>query len=222
MIEHHIQKAILQKLIHIPDARYADLKPADMDGNIFSYHLHQLERAGLILKTEENRYALTASGKAEGINSNVPAAELHAQAHSILLLQVRDNDGKWLLRRRIVHPMHGYIGFLHGEPKIGQPVAETAADRLMQQTGLTASFRVQGSGYITLYKNDDLESYTHFTLLSAMDASGELIQSNNTGENIWIENPDFADTSYIPSMVALAKMTDTTGLFFVELTHHIA
>lgn len=221
MLDHHIQKHILDQLVHVPAARFADLKPNDMDGNVFTYHLQQLTKAGLIEKTDDGLYCLTAAGKAEGISGGLSRAELRQQAHAILLLCIRDTEGRWLLRKRTVHPMYGRIGFLHGEPKAGESVIETAEQRLKQKTGLSADFSIAGSGFVTIYSGEDLESYTQFTLLRGELTSGELIEMDQTGQNMWVENPDFSEGVYIPSMGSLVPLMDKETPFFVELTYKL-
>ncbi len=165
MLEHHLQKDILDTLVKCPSARYADLKPASVEGNIFTYHLQLLVKQGIVLKGEDGRYCLTAQGKALGINNKLKPRDLLQQAHSVLLLMVRNANGDWLLRKRLVHPMYGKVGFIHGEPRVYENITWTADDILLAKTGLSADFSIAGSGYIRIFQSEELESFTHFTLL---------------------------------------------------------
>lgn len=221
MLEHHLQKDILDKLVKCPPARFADLKPTNVEGNIFTYHLQQLIKQGIVSKSEDGTYCLTAQGKALGINNKLKSVDFHQQAHSILLLMVRDDDGAWLLRKRLVHPMYGKTGFIHGEPKVHENITDTADKTLLRRTGLSAEFIVAGSGYIRIFQNEELESFTHFTLLQGMVRSGTLIESDATGENRWEANPDFTADYYIPSMRDLAQKSSRADCFFTELTYQL-
>lgn len=221
MIEHHLQKDILNHLVTVPSARFAELKPKDVEGNIFTYHLHELIKHKYVAKLEDGSYCLTSLGKAAGINNKLSGDALLQQAHSILLLMVRDERGRWLLRKRLVHPMHGKIGFIHAEPVVDESVAATGARVLALKSGLIAEFTVAGSGYIRITQNEDVESFTHFTLLGATGAEGELITADATGENAWHSNPDFSDGSFIPSMEDIATHAASGELFFTEFEYHL-
>jgi len=58
---HQLQRHILSRLINLGSGRYRDLKPKEVDGNLFTYHLKQLLDARLVEKSA-NIYKLTASG----------------------------------------------------------------------------------------------------------------------------------------------------------------
>ena len=220
MLEHHIQKDILLKLIKSPSARYSELKPKTVDGNIFTYHLHQLIKNKYIEKCEDGTYQLTANGKAIGINSELSHKELLEQAHAILLIAVR-KDNAWLMRKRLAHPAYGMTGFVHTEPVLGEKIADTASRVLLERTGITATCTPKGSGYIRMLRDGELESFTQFTLLTAAEPTGTLIQTKPTGENVWVEDPDFSDISMVPSMQDLIQRLESPEFFFAELEYHI-
>lgn len=222
MLVHHIQKHILERLVHSTSTRYADLRPANVDGNVFTYHLQQLIKAGPIEKTDDGLYCLTSAGKAEGISSKLTPIERQQQAHAVLLIAIRDAEGRWLLRKRTVHPMFGRTGFVHGEPKAGEPVIVTAQKRLLHKTGLSAELTIAGSGFITIFQRDDLESYSQFTLLTGTVTAGDLLQKDETGENNWQKDPDFTSDAFVPSMPDLVHALNEFGeskTFFKELTY---
>lgn len=222
MVEHHIQRDILYKLVTSPTARFAELKPKDIDGNIFTYHLRQLIKNKYVEKSEDGSYHLTSLGKNIGINIRLKSKELLEQAHSIFLLIIRNEKGEWLLRKRLAHPMYGKYGFVHGEPEARKSIYEAANDALGQRTGLSAEFKPIGHGYITFLLDDEVESFTHCTFLEAYNLSGELIPVTGNGENTWLPEPDFASEDMIPSMTdiveALRKKDDC---FYVELSYQL-
>lgn len=220
MPEHHIQRAILYKLVTSPFARFAELKPKNIDGNIFTYHLKQLIRQKLVEKSANGTYSLTPAGKAVGIHIELDSKALIEQAHSILLI-CAEKDGKWLLRKRLAHPMYGRMGFVHGEPVAGEPIAESANRALKQRTNLEADFTPVGGGYIRIFQKGDLESFTHFTALKAENFRGSLEAKVGNGENIWLENPNFKAPEMIPSMFDIVQELKKPHLFFVELEYQL-
>jgi hypothetical protein len=221
MLEHHLQKEILSSLVIRDSARFAELKPKEIDGNIFTYHLHQLIKQKYVVKTEDGRYQLTSTGKRLGITSQLNAQELLEEAHPVLFLVVRDGN-RWLVRRRLAHPTYGMFGFVHGEPLLRQDVCRTAAEVLRDRTGLEATFKPRGSGYIRIFKDTEQESFTQFTLLEAHDISGELIPKMRNGENVWVEDPDFTAPEMLPSMADLAaKLAEPGEFFFADLKYDL-
>ena len=222
MLEHHLQKEILFKLVTSPSARFAELKPAGVDGNIFTYHLQQLIKQKYVVKEKNGTYGLTSLGKAVGINILLSPKELLEQAHSVFFIIVRDKDGRWLLRKRLAHPMYGKIGFVHGEPNAHESLSVSAKKALKERTGLTATFTPMGSGYIRIFNGEDLESFTHFTLLRAHDLTGTLVKIKGNGENIWLDKPDFKSEEMIPSMSDLGQVIeDGASKIFVELEYQV-
>lgn len=219
MVDHHIQKKIIADLVECETARFADLKPAHIDSNVFTYHLRSLMEQKLITKNEDGLYELTSQGKLYGINSSLRKHDLLSQAHSIILLSVRDENDRWLLRRRLVQPLYGKVGFIHGEPLAGETVVETAARVLQTRTELQGEFVVKGSGYVCLRHNGDLVAYSHFTLLEANKVQGALRASDPHGENVWMTQPDFSGEDMIPSMQDIVNYVLKPGLFFVDLSY---
>ena len=49
-INHHIQLHILSMLIHQEFARFRDMRPKNVDTNLYSYHLKLLIKQGLVAK----------------------------------------------------------------------------------------------------------------------------------------------------------------------------
>jgi len=220
MLTHHIQQQILRKLVE-GKTHFAELKPTAVESNHFNYHLHQLIGQKYIEKTADG-YQLTSRGKLEGIHLNQKITERDSEAHTVLLLAVRNAAGAWLVRRRTVEPNRGLIGFVHGEPFAGEPVSHTAQTRLLAKTGLTAEFTVRASGMLTMYKDEVLESFSHCILLTADNPGGELIAADATGENYWLSAPDFRAAEFIPSMPLLADIvTGKSSASFFDETYYL-
>lgn len=223
MITHHLQKQILHHLVTVEHATFSDLKPTDIEGNIFTYHLHQLIKQRYVEKQAGGSYCLTPDGKAVGITITLSAQEALKQAHSVLFMVLKTENG-WLVRKRLAHPMFGKVGFVHGEPVAHEDITITAKQIFIDKTGLTANFVVAGSGYVRLFKDDALESFTHFTLLFARVSEGELqthSKKHVNGENYWLQRLDDASDDLIPGMQQLADQLTTGNLFFSQLEFHL-
>lgn len=223
MQEHHIQKNILHKLVLSDHARFADIKPKGVDSNTFTYHLKQLIKDKLVVKQDDGTYTLTSLGRVAGINVKLNKKEMLEQAHSILLMCLRTEQDGWLLRKRLAQPMYHKAGFVHAEPLPNEPITLTAQRVFEERTGLHADFAPAGCGYVRLLRGDDLESFTHFTLLTSTSYTGELASVRRNGENYWENHPDFNGENMIPSMPDMVRLLDTSGgqLFFADLSYQV-
>jgi hypothetical protein len=113
-------------------------------------------------------------------------------------------------------------GFVHGEPLLRKNVCDTATTVLLERTGLSARFIPRGAGYVRIFKGEEQESFTQFTLLEAQDVTGELVPKLHNGENSWVESPDFSAPDMLPSMADLVTKLDESGdFFFAELTYEL-
>ena len=202
---HHIQKTVLDTLSTSESLRYGKIKPTELDGNIFGYHLKQLISESYVTKSAEGDYTLTSKGRDYIVHRYEDSTR---SAHTIFLLVIR-NGNTYLVRRRKVQPFLGKIGFIHGEPEPGVPVSETARRRLYDKTGIDIPLTVVGSALITQYLGDELHSYSHASILDGT-ASGDIVVTDDaTGENLWVD--DLSGDTILPSCADISQANWSTG-----------
>jgi 8-oxo-dGTP pyrophosphatase MutT (NUDIX family) len=194
---HHIQKSIMDKLATAESKRYGELKPAELDGNVFGYHLKALLVEKYVSKSDQGDYALTQTGKDYVVHRFENPL---LQAHSIFLIALSRGD-KWLLRERSVQPLLGMTGFIHGEPMAGEPLIATALRRLQEKTGLQAELRMHSSGLISITRDGVLESYSHAVVLVGSTNDDITITKDATGHNFWLSASELASMTMLPSCV---------------------
>lgn len=217
MLDHHLQRALVYRLALSPHLRFSELKPDDIENKLFTYHLKKVVSAGFVEKSDDGVYSLTAEGRRLGVHVLERTQALMDRAYSVLFLLVRrKSDGAWLLYRRKSEPLIDQVGFMHLTPTATESTIETAAIGLTQKTGLTAQFTVKANGYFRIYKQEELESFTHFTLLVADDAEGELVQHDEHAEYFWVSEIDLNDANLLQSMPALLECYQAAGTPFVE------
>ncbi|MNH49947.1 hypothetical protein D3C73_15430 [compost metagenome] len=222
MLDHHIQRTIVYQLAFAPSMRFGELKPDDIDNKLFTYHLKKVMTAGYIVKNDDGLYALTSEGRRIGKGVLKKESRLIDRAYSTLLLAIRrKSDGAWLLYTRHTHPMIGLTGFMHAQPTATTAILETASLECKEKTGLSADFRVHGHGYFRVYHNEQLESFTHFTLLVCDDAQGELSQNSKLANYHWEQAPSFDAPHMLPNMQALYAMYTGPAGAFIERTFNI-
>jgi hypothetical protein len=217
MLDHYIQKDIVYNLALTESARFTDLKPDTIENKLFDYHLKKVIAEGLVAKNEAGEYTLTPKGRRVGKDAIKKSDHLIDRAYSVLFLAIcRKSDGAWLLCKRKSHPLLGKVGFMNAQPSFTEYVEVTAHYEALKKTGLDCEFTVRGSGYLRIYEKDNLESFTHFTLLECVDAQGDLLQLDELAEYYWEASPDFSAPDMLPSIAVFADRLASPGLFFLE------
>jgi predicted transcriptional regulator len=60
---HPVQGDILRVLLYTPDASFTELNGGTLSSDHFTFHIKRLVEIGLVEKTSDARYRLTATGK---------------------------------------------------------------------------------------------------------------------------------------------------------------
>ena len=222
MLDHHLQRGIVYRLALEDNLRFGELQPDTIDNKLFTYHLKKVVSAGYVEKNGDGRYSLTADGRRLGIRVLSNFQTLADRAHSVIFLVIRRKaDGAWLLYKRKIQPLVNRVGFMHCTPNSEESILQTASKLCRERTGITAEFTPLGNGYFRMFDGEELESFTHFTLLVCEDASGELQQGNEYSEYFWVTQPDFADPAMLPNMQSLVARYQANEQFFLEETLQI-
>jgi hypothetical protein len=217
MLDHHLQRAIVYKLAFAASMRFSDLKPDVIENKLFTYHLKKVVAAGFVDKNTDGSYELTPEGRRVGMRAVDASHSLADRAESVLFLVIRRaHDRAWLLYKRATHPLLGRVGFMHAIPYAEETTAETAHKTCKDKTGITGQFRQLGGGFFRVYKQGELESFTHFELLVCEDARGELSTADEQAEYSWYKSPDFSTSDMLPNMKALGKLYQANKPFYIE------
>lgn len=131
-ISHHIQRAILHTLMLHDHVRYSELKPHQLESNVFMYHLNQLIKQGLVEKSQDG-YRLTQDGKIYAGRSNLASLKIRIQPKIISILMVKREDGQWLLLQRKHQPNLNYAGFPSGKIHFGESLQDAAERELAEK-----------------------------------------------------------------------------------------
>jgi hypothetical protein len=214
---HHIQKNILDRLATLTTSRYRDIKPADMDGNIFTYHLRQLITDKQVIKNEDGTYALSPKGKDYIVHRYENSL---TQAHSIFLIAIKCGN-EWLMRERLVQPLLGMSGFIHGEPIAIEPLIETATKRLQEKTGLQVPLSVHSSGLIRIAHGSTIESFSHAIILTGETNDDITIREDPTGRNYWLAAADLAKDDILPSCLDIVNLLSSDAHSPFEWTYDL-
>ena len=218
MLDHHIQKNIVYQLAFTDSMKFSELKPLDIESKLFTYHLKKVIVAGLVIKNDDGTYRLSSQGRRVGKGALLKDSRMINRAYSIIIMAVRrKSDGAWLLARRTTQPLINLSGFMQTQPLPDTDSLQLASSSLKQKTGLTGDFEFISNGLFTIFKDEDLESYIHFTLLLCENAVGELSQNDPLGEYYFENSPDFTSPAMLPTASALAELLGSR-LSFTERT----
>ncbi len=219
---HPLQRHIMHELIRHSERRYAELKPEDVEGNHFSYHLRAIRNVGLVEQLESGRYRLTPAGRylAEGLSLKTMSPR--AQPHIFLLLAIRSDSGAWLLYRRRREPLAEMVGFPGGKLHTDdRSLAEAAVRELAEKTGLTGiPLQHRGDGYIRIQEAEDTVSHILFHLFFGSTTGDPELSGPPEGEPFWGHPKDIPPRALIPSVTPLIELLDSRNdHFFTELSY---
>lgn len=102
-VKHIIQKNILSVLLRQKTARFRDMRPPRTDTNLYSYHLTQLLKSGLVEKVDDG-YTLGTSGLVYADRLNAEKLFVRQQPKIVTMLVVQNSEGDVLLQRRKKQP----------------------------------------------------------------------------------------------------------------------
>ena len=146
-----------------------------------------------MIKKINSIYSLTTKGM--GLISNLDTLGSIKELFrvSVILYVVREKDGikELLMQKRRRNPYKGEITTVSGKINPGEVAEEAAKRKLKEETGLNANFKVIGLiRKIRRNKKGDLIEDLFFNVCYAEDPRGDLINSNEFGENFWSSSKD--------------------------------
>lgn len=188
MIESRIQREILSKCSFFENgARYFELRPDEVENDLFNYHLQELVKKGFIDRLNE-RYTITLKGKS--FITNIDEKDLQPPPTfkvSVYLCPVKDNQ--IILTRRLKHPQYGYVGLIAEKKRYGEKFEDTAKRALFEETGLVANNANLIGNLHQIRKNDkgDVIEDGIFYVFYIDQFTGKLTEKSVEGEYFWVD-----------------------------------
>lgn len=219
---HRLQQQIIYRLSMNSPLRYARLKPAEVEGNHFMYHLRKLLAEGLVEK-KEGVYELTPQGMLYVDKLSLQTLEPRIQPKIVTQIAVQSGAEEWLLYRRRRHPFTGLIGFPYGKIHLGERIAEAAERELEEKTGLSAQLTHVGDFYSTVLREGELISQMLCHMFVGENPQGRLREDSPIGECFWARIEDFEEKDFFPGFRDLFGLISQPGAgrFFAEYTYEI-
>lgn len=191
-VDHTIQKQILTRLMARPDGcRYRDMRPANIENDLYNYHLQQLVKLGLVGKYG-NTYKLSPDGHRyildiQPMDITGMVADKFKLAALALVLRETHDGLETLYQTRGYAPSAGSQQIIGGSIRKGELVTKAAQRRLREEAGLDAEFSYFGT--IRKIRQDaDGFPYSDITyhICFAINPTGKLIVDNVYGHHDWV------------------------------------
>lgn len=215
---HRIQQHVIRKLMFTPTARYADIKPDEVEGNLFMYHLRQLIKQALVIKLDKG-YKLSNAGRRYAETLSLASMQPRIQPKIVTLLVIRNKFGEYLLYERARVPYRGLVGFPYGKIHLGETIKEAAEREINEKTGLSAHLLHRGEVYLAIYEKKELISHMLCHVFSGVEPTGELVAKTEIGKCFWkrVEHP--TSSRYMPGFNEIYELVKEPGpRFFAEVT----
>ena len=159
LLDHHLQKNIIRLLLDQNGLKFSELKPKNIESNLFMYHMGRVKKLGLVEK-KDSLYRLTAVGKQYVDRVNLDTIEFRIQPKVITLLALKRADGKWLLIERKHQPFLNAKGFPSGKVHYSERLID-AAEREMQEKANINGVELELRGNVSLRFLKDGEVVNH-------------------------------------------------------------
>jgi ADP-ribose pyrophosphatase YjhB (NUDIX family) len=215
---HPIQQHILRQLALGQEVKFSQLKPKNVESNLFMYHLRKLMMQGMVAKTAGG-YELSLEGCQYVDTTSLSTFGARIQPKIVTFIACQNEAGQWLLYKRKHHPYSGRVGFPYGKIHLGEGIQAAAKRELHEKTGLSADLVHTGDAYITTYQNDELLTQMFAHVFIGKHPKGELLERSDIGECFWdtIENP--TDARFIPGFAQIYELLTTPRKerFFEEI-----
>jgi 8-oxo-dGTP pyrophosphatase MutT (NUDIX family) len=221
---HFIQRKILSDLLFGNQLKYSQLKPTDMEGSQFTFHINKLIDAGLVSKSD-NQYILTAKGKNIANTFDIDSKNPGKQAKHSVVFCAFDRNDKTLIYTRKKNPFYNHQGYPTGKVMYGESILETAERELHEETGLSGKAKLIGIRHYRVYyptRNNLVEDKVMY-ICRIDNPTGELV-SNAEGEFEWINREKINETvtNPLPEFKEIFEMMSTFNgkITFAERKHY--
>lgn len=185
---HDAQVAILRELLFHPEAGYANMqKPTGLTSDHFNFHITRLMDLGYVEKVKKGLYRLTQKGKEYSNKLDTDTNTVERQPKVAVILATENDKGQWLFQERLKQPYYGFWGFPSGKIRWGELIKETAARELLEETGLSADYRIAGLYHeiVRSKETDEILEDKQFFLIHCTNPKGELMADFEGGHNEW-------------------------------------
>lgn len=220
MVEHYIQRRILECLTRYEQRRFSELKPPGLENNSFMYHLTQLQKRGYITKSAMG-YQLSAKGLQYVDNLQARTQKPHIQPKVIAIIILEHPDGSYMLVRRKQQPYIGEHMFYSGSQHFGESFLEQPVRELTSLGLDVGAMTYRGLADIRI--NHEADILTHVIgHIHTAHYDGALPHDTDRYDFIW---HTFNDADTLPMLAGtreIHQQLQKSGILAIEINQEIA
>ena len=214
-----IQYHILIELTRHSMRRYSQLRPKDVEGNLFMYHLKGLIKDGQVEKAD-GQYQLTIKGLQFVGTLSLKTGRTRKQPKILNAIICRNEAGEYLMTRWRRQPNAELVSFPHGMMHYGEAAIDMAAHELGEKAGLKADLEYRGDVYVRGYLAGVLDRHMVVHLFDATDLKpADDEAQTEVSESFWAKLESLRPEEFVPGFYEIAKLVDkdTSGRLFADI-----
>jgi ADP-ribose pyrophosphatase YjhB (NUDIX family) len=215
---HWIQYHILGELTRASTRRYSELRPDDVEGNVFAYHLKDLLQRGLIEKLDR-AYQLTPKGLEFAGTLSLSTGRTRRQPKILTAVVCRNAVGEYLFSRWHRQPNIGMVSFPHGMLHYGSTAHDMAALELAEKAALAAELSYRGCVTIRGYRAKELDRHMIVHIFEGQNVR-EIAKDQlrpEVSEPFWAPLDSLAASEFVPGFYEIARLVQkNTDTVFTE------
>lgn len=209
----HIQRNIMLRLKAVDSALYSDLKPPELTGNSFNYHLRHVIAQKLITKTDDQNYALTPKGRLLLDNVSLGTMRLKLRPTAGMMIVVRSLEHGVLLYRSDRAPLRDFVGLPFGKVRLGDSLDATFR-RMLVKRGINSdnlkAIEQLGMANIRYLDAGELVVHRSVVVWAAAYIGPALTSSTGNGRSFWQSDFD-GGARLLPEVEALLHWPSGSG-----------
>lgn len=202
--------------------RYKDLKPKEIDGNQFMYHLgvviekNYVDKIGIL-------YSLTLNGKMYADRAELDSFLPRMQPKIVTMIYCVNRKNETLLFKRTRSPLFNLSHLPYGKIHIGELIEEAAHRELKEKTGLETSLSHVGDIYVRVYDGAELIVHVLHHVFVGKNTKGDILEKTEVGIPFWSKIEDIPKKELVGGFKEIIDIISKNkkGLFFEEFDLHL-
>ena len=189
-----IQKHALLILLRQQEAQVKEMKPRDVETNLFAYHIDRLVAAHLLEKSERGIYRLTPKGQRLASKFSTETDGMTEEIKTVIMFFAK-RDSAYLLYKWNRQPLMHKMTPLYDHFKFGQSLADGLATAFSDKLATTVPITYKTTAFARVHLDDFVVVHLNLLVYEA-DVSSltfPLVSRNGSADFVELDHPDVMD-----------------------------